>query len=317
MIKPILLTCSLCFAAMICSAQETAMWEMTIYVEDAAGNRDSVVIGVDTSASATEVNTQFGEEDISHVPWDSVFEVRAANLVDVQFTDELETPFFQSKKAIGRIPSVHVFDDCIRTSQIPPLVVKAVHLPIKISWDSTKYDNRCMVRSYISTHRFPSIYDWWTDFQYLIDETRCMKDTNTFTTSLPYLPGFEPGFGLMAKIVDIEGGGRDTVKGVQIYSAGNGFIFTPCEHVGITAVDEVEGESPSQLIVYPNPARDVLHIEGSDLRLAAYSIYDMQGRMQYFGTERQVDVQSLLPGVYLLVVITDEGESIYEKFYKR
>jgi len=301
----------------IVHAQQTAMWEMTVYVEDAVGNRDSVVIGVDTSASVIEVNSQFGEEDIRHVPWDSILEVRAIDVVDEGFTAELETPFFQSKKAIGMIPSVHVFDNCIRTSQIPPVVVRAVHLPITISWDSTKYDNICLVRSYVSTHRFPSVVDNWLDDPYLEDETQCMRGASSFTTNLPYLPQFQPGWGLMAKIVDIKGGGRDTVRGIQIYSAGWDRPFTPCEHVWITDVNELEQKQTGRLLVYPNPATDVLYVAGADLQLHDCHIYDMQGRLHQHGKLlSEIDVSHLASGMYFLVLQSPTGEKWHQKFYK-
>ena len=302
----------------IVHAQQTAMWEMTVYVEDAVGNRDSVVIGKDTLASNTEVNTQFGEEDISHVPWDSVFEVRAANLVDVQFGDELETPFFQSKKVISRLPSVFVYDDCIITAQSPPLVIRAIHLPITISWDSTKYDNPCLIRSFMSTHRFPSIADSWMVEPYLEDETQCMRSAGLMTTRLPYLPQFSPGFGLMAKIVDMEGGSRDTVKGVFIYSKANGFSNTPCEHVWITDVDDVHTEGSSDLFLYPNPTTAILRADAGGAHIDSYMIYDIQGRVhQHANWRSEIDVSQLQSGMYLIELVSGTGEKWHQKFYKQ
>ena len=54
--------------------QQAAFFETTIYFEDAVGNIDSVVVGMDEEANF-EYNPQFGEADIE-APWDSVFEVR-------------------------------------------------------------------------------------------------------------------------------------------------------------------------------------------------------------------------------------------------
>lgn len=58
-------------------AQKVAMFETTLYFEDAVGNMDSIRVGHDTAANST-FNTDFGEEFIN-APFDSVFEVRAAH----------------------------------------------------------------------------------------------------------------------------------------------------------------------------------------------------------------------------------------------
>lgn len=59
------------------NGQPTAMFEATIWFEDAAGNRDSIVVGYDTLATE-DIDPAFGEAEITS-PFDSVFEVRAGS----------------------------------------------------------------------------------------------------------------------------------------------------------------------------------------------------------------------------------------------
>lgn len=67
-----------------------------------------------------------------------------------------------------------------------------------------------------------------------------------------------------------------------------------------TAVENVEGNN--QIVIYPNPTQDILHIHGievQDLR-----VYDLQGRLLKTENGTQVNVSNLAEGTYLLQVGT-------------
>ena len=72
---------------------------------------------------------------------------------------------------------------------------------------------------------------------------------------------------------------------------------------GSKALQRVEAPEPLQAAVYPNPVRDVLHIElggqcAATLRMA---LYDIRGRRLMEGPYRErVDLSSLQGGIYLL-----------------
>lgn len=55
----------------------------------------------------------------------------------------------------------------------------------------------------------------------------------------------------------------------------------------------------SQLNVYPNPCRDILHIEGID-EGTGISIYNMQGQLQLSSFESQFSTLNLAPGIYII-----------------
>ncbi|MCU0348792.1 MAG: hypothetical protein MUC59_17765, partial [Saprospiraceae bacterium] len=57
-----------CLIPFLALSQQTAFFETTLYFEDALGNTDSVVVGNDPDAETGQMNTQFGEVDISAMP---------------------------------------------------------------------------------------------------------------------------------------------------------------------------------------------------------------------------------------------------------
>ena len=68
--------------------------------------------------------------------------------------------------------------------------------------------------------------------------------------------------------------------------------------------------------VYPNPATDVLNFEYSG-KVKGVTIYDMSGkRMKTNADEKSVNISHLLPGAYVVVLSTDEGD-LTERFIKK
>ena len=82
-----------------------------------------------------------------------------------------------------------------------------------------------------------------------------------------------------------------------------------------------KGGSDSQLIVYPNPVGDRLTLKNLPEGSYQLNVYDVSGRKQLSLWEEgsrsspQLDVSTLLPGAYLLEVITASG-SATERFMK-
>ena len=91
--------------------------------------------------------------------------------------------------------------------------------------------------------------------------------------------------------------------------------------VGASYYIGVEENGPSTgsgtFMVYPNPASDVLHLEG-DFENGQVSIYDLIGRKVYQGEYQNIiEVGQLDDGMYLLNVTTEEGQVINQKFIIR
>ncbi len=68
--------------------------------------------------------------------------------------------------------------------------------------------------------------------------------------------------------------------------------------------------------IYPNPATDVLNFEYSG-KVKGVTIYDMSGKkMKTKADEKSVSISHLLPGAYIVVLSTDEGD-LTERFIKK
>lgn len=75
----------------------------------------------------------------------------------------------------------------------------------------------------------------------------------------------------------------------------------------------------AQLMIYPNPALTELRIESRGLRIKNLVISDLQGRKIVnckWSNNPSVDVSHLAPGVYLLNVEMENGESVQQKIVK-
>lgn len=67
-------------------------------------------------------------------------------------------------------------------------------------------------------------------------------------------------------------------------------------------VTNIENMDTNSILIYPNPTRDVLMIEGVDSQ--TIRVYDLQGRLIKTENSTQVDVSNLAEGTYLLQIGT-------------
>ena len=87
--------------------------------------------------------------------------------------------------------------------------------------------------------------------------------------------------------------------------------------VGASYYIGVEENGPSTgsgaLTVYPNPASDMLHLEG-DFEGGQVSLFDLTGRRVYQGEyQHTIAVSNLNDGMYFIQVVTPEGQVINQK----
>lgn len=83
------------------------------------------------------------------------------------------------------------------------------------------------------------------------------------------------------------------------------------EYLGLDA--SLNNESAFNAVIYPNPGKEVVNIQ-SELPLKSVEIYDLQGQMMLSVTPEsnleQVNVSSLSPGVYNILLTTTKGTRI-------
>ena len=75
-----------------------------------------------------------------------------------------------------------------------------------------------------------------------------------------------------------------------------------------------EQESAASVHLYPNPAKDVLHLEG-DFKEGVLSIYGLTGRKVYQGEyQPTISISDFNSGLYFIHITTSEGQVITQKF---
>jgi hypothetical protein len=89
-------------------------------------------------------------------------------------------------------------------------------------------------------------------------------------------------------------------------------VVGPSYYIGV----EENGPSTGSgtFAIYPNPASDVLHLEGN-FESGQMSLYDLTGRMIYEGVyQPTISVSDLNNGMYFIRIVTTEGQVITQKF---
>jgi len=79
------------------------------------------------------------------------------------------------------------------------------------------------------------------------------------------------------------------------------FYFLPGESTSTTDIDNHRND----LYLYPQPAQNVLYLEGLSATTVNYKIYDLSGVLLFVGTRKDnepIDIETLEPGLYLLQV---------------
>ena len=71
----------------------------------------------------------------------------------------------------------------------------------------------------------------------------------------------------------------------------------------VTAINKNEVESLFK--IFPNPANDILNIEGE---LEAWKIFDVSGKTIYTGDTKFIDISSIEKGLYILEINTTERQ---------
>lgn len=73
--------------------------------------------------------------------------------------------------------------------------------------------------------------------------------------------------------------------------------------------------SESAVKLYPNPAKDVVHIQAENLKLVV--VYNMQGKQVLATANPQFSIANLTAGIYLVKIENTQGTSVYKKLMVR
>ena len=126
-------------------AQLQAEFQYTLFVEDARGKKDSVILGYDRRVKQIGLNADFGEVDIISRPFDSVLDVRAS-VANNRFSVN-----YHSKKAISQFDGTCTY---IAVSAVTTLLIRAKYYPIKFTWNSNAFEDICRRRSQLVSNEY-------------------------------------------------------------------------------------------------------------------------------------------------------------------
>jgi hypothetical protein len=265
----------LCLFSYAAVSQVAPMFEMSIYFEDGIGNKDSVIVGYDTSAIANDLNPQFGEAWI-FTPFDSTFEVRVIHSDDWQHRT--------SRKVIDS------FDDspdyCGASGGVG-IMLSAKHLPIKISYDTALiHASSCHRNMILSPDWQIFLQQYWWD----ADVWYCMSNYDEIIDSSDYMIHPEDNVFLKYEF-EVEGHGMKELAG----------YFWVVKWIGICetliGTEEIEAGG-SAIKISPNPAGDEISLElpkwGKAERI---DFYDSFGRnVKSLGVQNSPDTSKIQIG---------------------
>ncbi|MDD2634038.1 MAG: T9SS type A sorting domain-containing protein [Bacteroidales bacterium] len=83
--------------------------------------------------------------------------------------------------------------------------------------------------------------------------------------------------------------------------------------------DDEAGNLPqNKLYIVPNPAKDVIRLEGKDADKITYiKIFDLKGKVVYSGNKNEMEISALMPANYILHVELQDGSVKYLKLVKQ
>jgi len=275
-------------AAILISVQIalTQEFQFTMYFEDAAANKDSLIIGYDSTATNL-IDEAFGEENILDKPLDTLFEVRIMD----PFENYGEATFHTKKQVVP--------DNCLRDKpwQIVTIGIKSNNWPVTASWDSTLFNIECREGSVFTSLR-PG--GWWDVTSVFSDLQRiglASQNSVTFSSNL-INNGYDfPDFGSTHF--------EDTLSHFWLAFGDSNLIKI-----------NIEEEFP-EFKIYPNPATDYLYFEEGTHRIKTIQLINSAGQISpvIFGGGR-VPLTNKRPGIYFIIATTTDDKIIKRKLLK-
>ena len=98
----------------------------------------------------------------------------------------------------------------------------------------------------------------------------------------------------------------------------NGSINEFNDLIGVSTAQIDDPNAASKISFYPNPVIDEIHITGGLENIQDISIYGLDGKKQVLahGTDGEINLSHLLPGVYLLKIQSEEEAMFIARFIK-
>ncbi len=280
------------------SAQQQPQFVMPIWFEDSLGNRDTVWVGGDPSASYSNINTQFGEVEIT-TPFDSIFEVRAVHADDNDW---------KTSKTI--IEGTDAPRQCILPSGTR-LMIHAKYPPVKISWDTTILASNypCNINAILTPDMLVFLLQNWYEARIIY----CMmtRDSIVIENLVPFPPPHR-----LEHPFEVEGQGVKVLPGLWF----TGFWdFPHC----YTTLPTAEADLGEHILLSPNPVSSQLRLSNpSGFEIITVRVIALSGQAVYsspnknMGEQIDIPMEGLRPGFYFVQMVLDNGATITRKIVK-
>ncbi len=283
-------------------------WSTTIYVEDANGNKDSILIGYDDRIK-TKINVEFGELALPKV-LDSILDVRVVICADGWYSDDFRYDHILTKVGIdgSYTEPQHLGNLC--KSYMPRINfgIYAKYKPVKISWNLEQWQYTCHSGSFLINHPFSETviggYGYYLKNFYCLgrDEKEVVWD---ITNSYRY--GWVETF-------PTEAGTMDTMYLHQIGIKRYDFFDNPCR---FSDASDLNGDN--DIKIYPSPAYDNVNIQ-SEHKFIQVKIYTSDGKLESnipaVDELTTINVGSISPGIKIMELIDDFGRVYRRKWVK-
>lgn len=302
--KHFLLLLPLCCLSSLMQAQnQQPQFIMPLWFEDALGNKDTIWVGGDPSASSQQINPQFGEVAIN-TPFDSVFEVRGVHGDDYDW---------EQSKIIVEYNEMPGFCFLQAHTQI---MIHSLHLPVKISWDTTilATNSPCHINTYLTPDFLRFVFPNWYEVRVIY----CMMTRDHIYddfeySEFPSIMGFGPEDMFLRHEFEVQGSGVKNLPGLWFSGAWDApYCYTLLDATGPQG-------APPPMKLTPNPAGEVVHIE-SGRSMRRLLLRDLQGAT--LADHACEDYQTTLslrdypPGMYVLSVVHADGSLQTRKLVK-
>lgn len=275
-------------------AQQTPQFQITLHFEDAIGNKDSIIVGYDQTASYDQLNPQFGEALIE-TPFDSVFEVRAMH-------GDVNQPLQTSKIIIGNLETSS--GSSCGAMEFIRIVINADNFPITVRYDSALINsNVCQTNMILSPDHLIFVLENWQEARVFY----CLSNTNKIIDDFEYFFHNPEDFWLR-EAFEVEGQGSMLLPGYYF-----GFFLNDGYCATISDTEYTLPVSHSALL-YPNPnsSSSVMFDLGETVRETQIALYDLNGRcLRCFSSFLQqtisIDLEGVPAGIYFVGVSTPQN----------
>jgi len=298
--KSLTLIFAICWASILPAQQPQFI--MPIWFEDAVGNKDTIWVGGDPSASSQNLNPQFGEVAIDS-PFDSIFEVRVVHGDDQDWVT--------SKLIVEHSDSP---GQCYLPAHTR-IMLNAKYPPVKISWDTTLLSTNypCNINTFLSPDSYVFLLQYWYEARIIY----CMMTRTSIDVDFdfPEYPGIDPSE-LLNHNFGVEGQGIKNLPGLWF----TGRWDAPyCYTLLPTIENKDDAEAP--VSITPNPVKNIATIYSSSYQtIEEIKIYNAAG--QFLSTYKaddahyELSLNNYRPGLYFIKVEFDNGKSYCSKIVK-